>query len=214
MARRLTVLTVMLLTIAVIAVAVLTQTNSQRSSAWFAGSAPADGANTVIASAGNPSPAAMFEGNTTTLLLPKRYREWVFVGSSLGLRYKESPGDTFNHVYIDPVAYKEYAKTGQFPEGTVMILETVTQEKKEEPHLTGIIEGEFVELEASVKNSVKFPKEGWAYYSFGDPAKPDETATPFSSDLDPCWKCHKDNAASKDFVFTQFYPVLRAAHGQ
>ena len=33
-------------------------------------------------------PAARFEGKDT-LLLPEGYREWVFVGSSQGLRYDE-----------------------------------------------------------------------------------------------------------------------------
>lgn len=160
-----------------------------------------------------PQPAAEFEG-TTTLLLPKGYRQWVFVGSSLGLEYGASTSVFFKHVYIDPVAFGEYSKTGTFPEGTVMILELLSKEDKNEPNLTGTIEGEFELLEASVKDSTRFPEDRWAYYSFGNPAKPREKATPFpSSSPNSCWKCH-DDKADADHVFMQFYPVLRAAHAQ
>ena len=152
--------------------------------------------------------AAVFEGTTTTLLLPKEYRQWVFVGSSLGLNYGSSPSDTFNHVYIDPVAYKEYARTGTFPEGTVMILELLTAETKQEPKLHGTIEVDFDFLEASVKDSVRFPGEGWGYYGFGKPEAPAPTAEP--NPPGSCWKCH-DQKAETDHVFTQFYPILRAA---
>ena len=156
----------------------------------------------------NSRPAAVFEGDSTTLLLPQGYREWVFVGSSLGLLYDSSPSDTFNHVYIDPVAYKEYARTGTFPEGTVMILELLTAETKQEPKLHGTIEVDFDLLEASVKDSVRFPGEGWGYYGFGKPEAPAPTAEP--NPPGSCWKCH-DQKAETDHVFTQFYPILRAA---
>lgn len=52
---------------------------------------------------GPGKPAAAFEG-TDTLLRPAGYREWVFVGSSLGLRYDEGerPSEKveFKNVYI------------------------------------------------------------------------------------------------------------------
>ena len=164
--------------------------------------------STHLTSTDNTRPAAVFEGNTTILLLPKEYRQWVFVGSSLGLNYGSSPSDTFNHVYIDPVAYKEYARTGTFPEGTVMILELLTAETKQEPQLHGTIEVDFDLLEASVKDSVRFPGKGWGYYDFGQPEAPDPTAVP--NPPGNCWRCH-DQKAVTDHVFTQFYPILRAA---
>src|SRR5262245_50857180 len=75
-------------------------------------------------------PAAVFEGKQT-LLRPEGYREWVFVGSSLGLRYNEgaekstgsaSPSEHFNHVYLNPAAFREFTRTGTFPDGTIFVL--------------------------------------------------------------------------------------------
>ncbi|MGY8996414.1 MAG: cytochrome P460 family protein, partial [Alphaproteobacteria bacterium] len=50
---------------------------------------------------------------------------------------------------------------------------------------------------------------GWVYFSFGHHAPPyAQTATAFPAES--CNACH-ESAAADDFVFTQFYPVLRAA---
>jgi hypothetical protein len=158
--------------------------------------------------------AAVFEGETT-LLRPASYREWVFVGSSLGLSYAEtavpdtSAGrELFHNVYIDPAAYQAFSETGTFPDGTVMILELMTAEVKNEPGLQGRYEGEFVALEASVKDSSRFEGD-WAYYGFTERGgRLKDKAEPF--DRETCWECHNQNAAT-DMVFTQFYPVLQAA---
>ena len=168
----------------------------------------------VIISASNPEkPAAVFESENT-LLQPVNYREWVFVGSSLGLGYAQNPEHTetrnaqlFHNVYIDPKAYKDFAATGKFPEGTVMILELTKSEVKKEPGLQGQYEGDYVALEASVKDSKRF-QGGWAYFNFTEsPGKFRAKAQPFPQQA--CWSCHNKNAAT-DHVFTQFYPVLRA----
>jgi len=156
-----------------------------------------------------------FEGKTT-LIRPTGYREWVFVGSSLGLRYvtnhlEESAQqpELYHNVYINPQAYREYSKTGQFPEGTMMVLELASAEKKNEPGLQGSYQREYVALEAAVKQSDRF-EERWAYFSFdGKDGKPLAKAQPFPRE--ECWSCHHQKAAT-DHVFTQFYPVLRAAY--
>src|SRR2546427_4916754 len=90
---------------------------------------------------GSGTPAAQFEGKDT-LLRPDGYREWVFVGSSLGLSYEkgesERPGKPeYKNVYIDPAAYRAYKESGAFPQGTVLVLETTTAEDKREPGLRG-----------------------------------------------------------------------------
>src|SRR5437899_12251410 len=86
-----------------------------------------------------------FEGKDT-LLRPDGYREWVFVGSSLGLRYEEGKKQperlAFKNVYIDPAAYRAYARTGAFPQGTVFVLETAAAEEKKEPSLRGSFQKE------------------------------------------------------------------------
>lgn len=157
-------------------------------------------------------PVALFEGKDT-LLRPVGYRQWVFVGSSLGLRYDPATGgkptgqELYHNVYINPTAYRTFASTGKFPEGTMMVLELANAETKAEPGLQGSFQKDYVALEASVKDSKRF-QDGWAYFSFDEAdGKPKAKAQPFPSSS--CWSCHHQKAAT-DHVFTQFYPVLRA----
>jgi tetratricopeptide (TPR) repeat protein len=159
-------------------------------------------------------PAVRFEGKDT-LLRPEGYREWVFVGSSLGLRYdegKEQPGrPEYKNVYIDPVAYRAYKRTGAFPQGTVLVLETAAGEEKKEPGLRGSFQKEFTGLSAAVKDGDRFP-DGWAYFSFSDgPGNTKDRARPAKKAA--CYDCHREKGAENN-VFTQFYPVLRAARAR
>jgi len=157
-------------------------------------------------------PAAVFENNDT-LLRPEEYRQWVFVGSSVGLRYNKEPekpvsahSQHFNNVYIDPAAFREFLRSGKFPDGTVFILEILSAETKSEPGLQGSYQKELIALEAAVKDTKRF-NDGWAYFSFDDgKQKLKDKATPFPRTS--CFNCHHEKAAT-DHVFTQFYPVLR-----
>jgi hypothetical protein len=170
-------------------------------------------ASLVSAPAAPAKRAAQFEGKDT-LLRPDGYREWVFVGSSLGLRYEEGKKQPeqleFKNVYIDPVAYRAYRQTGAFPQGTVLVLETATSEVKKEPGLRGSFQKQFTGLSAAVKDKARFP-DGWAYFSFSDgPGKTKSKAKPAKKAA--CYDCHRQKGA-EDNVFTQFYPVLKAARG-
>lgn len=163
----------------------------------------------LILDACQQEPAAVFK-DKDTLLRPIGYREWVFVGSSLGLRYNQDFAENmanpelYKNVYINPSSFRAFAKTGQFPDGTVMILELATAEPKKEPGLQGSFEKEFVGLKVSVKDSQRF-SDIWAYFSFDEGWK--LKAVPEKKET--CWSCH-DQKAETDNVFTQFYPVLRA----
>lgn len=162
-------------------------------------------------------PAAIFEGKDT-MLRPEGYREWVFVGSSTGLNYMPNPApasanadEDIKHVYINPSSYREFIKSGKFPEGTVMILEIAEAARKNEAGLQGSYAEKFIALEASVKDSKRFPG-GWAYFGFTDrEGKLKDKVTPFPDSA--CLACHQQKAAT-DRVFTQFYPVLNAAHSK
>lgn len=144
------------------------------------------------------------------MLLPQKYREWIFVGSSIGLGYKESEEPdyrSFSHVYINPLGYRAFRKTGTFPVGTVLMLEQVSTGEKSEPALSGLYADQFTGLEAAVKTGDRFDDE-WTYFNFSgkdDQLKPKAHAIQDSS----CIECHREHAAV-DHVFTQFYPVLRA----
>jgi hypothetical protein len=162
----------------------------------------------------------VFEGKTT-LLRPSNYREWVFVGSSLGLAYAANPpaqsqaspmgmSAMYHNVYIMPAAYREFAKTGKFPEGTMLAMELLSAETKQEPGLQGSYEKEFIGLEVAVKDNSRF-EGGWAYFNFSNRGGGSyrDKAEPFPASAG-CVSCHKQKAET-DNVFTQFYPVLRAA---
>lgn len=157
-------------------------------------------------------PAALFD-ESDQLVFPSDYRKWVYVGTSLGLSYTEGRIKTdsrerpqfFQNVYIDPRAYTHYTETGEFPDGTVMVLEVTTSEVKNEAGLEGIYEDEIVGVEASVRDTSRFDT-GWAYFSFTNrPGGMRQVAESLPDES--CWTCHDDHAET-DHVFTQFYPVL------
>jgi hypothetical protein len=130
------------------------------------------------------SPMAAVFGDKTTLVYPADYREWVVVGSDLTHHHA---GGNSGNVYMSPAAYSEYKRSGNFPDGTVLVLEAKQQG-----------------IQISVKDSSRF-EDGWGFYDFRNGNRSSE-ALPESAG---CRSCHKDKAAS-DHVFTQYYPVLRS----
>jgi hypothetical protein len=143
---------------------------------------------------------------------PEGYRWWVFVGTSLGLRYEgegggQGPG-SFHNVYIQPEAYDEFLKTGTFPEKTILAMEVYGAGTKEpKSGLTGgFFSDRLTGFSAAIKDKERFP-EGWGYVSFmRDGSELQESAKPFPRSQ--CYDCHREHGAT-DNVFTQFYPLLR-----
>lgn len=75
----------------------------------------------------------------------------------------------------------------------------------------GYFMGEYSGLEIAIKDSKRYADEPgfWAYYTWGhNPFPYEKTASKFPAEA--CNACHDANAED-DWVFTQFYPVLRAA---
>jgi hypothetical protein len=141
------------------------------------------------------------------------YRNWVYVGTPLTpneLNGGAAPFPDFHAVYIDPQSFAEYAKTGKFPDGTVVIKELVGIGAKEASSGKGYFMGDFIGLETSVKDAKRFKDEpgNWGYFTFGHkyPLKKEVAAESTAA----CNSCHQDNAKT-DWVFSQYYPVLRAA---
>jgi Cytochrome P460 len=165
-----------------------------------------------LAAAGNVVPQFKV-GNL--LVRPQGYHQWVFVGSSLGMSYRKDVGynnqPEFHNVYISPDAYRVFRETGKFPEGTVMVLEVVASGGNASINKAGKFEDKVLGIEASVKESRRFP-EKWAYFNFiGDKGEALAEAKPFPKDA--CWSCHNQHA-EVDNVFVQFYPVLREARAK
>lgn len=149
------------------------------------------------------------------LIRPEGYREWVYVGTPLTpneLNPPEAPFPEFHAVYIHPDDFAHWRKTGTFRDGTILVKELVSVGSKEAVSGKGYFMGEFVGLEATVKDAERFADEpgNWAYFSFGH-AYPLADATA-ALPAEACNACH-DASAADDWVFTQYYPVLAAAKG-
>lgn len=145
------------------------------------------------------------------LNIPVGYREWVFVGASLGLSYseeikREGPG-RFHHIYMQPESYRQYRDEGTFPEKTMLVMENYSAGSKENPNLHGHFEDERVGLEVALKDSEQF-EDGWAYFNFTTAKGLGQTAKAFPKAA--CYDCHAEHAQD-DNVFVQFYPILREA---
>src|SRR3954452_25348576 len=144
---------------------------------------------------------------------PEGYRQWVYVGTPLTpneLNGGAAPFPDFHAVYIDPESYAEYQRSGKFRDGTVMVKELVGIGAKEASSGKGYFMGDFIGLETSVKDSNRFKDEPghWAYFSFGHKYPLHKEAEKESAVS--CNACHAATAGEDD-VFTQYYPVLRAA---
>ena len=145
---------------------------------------------------------------------PVGYRKWVYVGEVItpnDMNDGEAAFPEYHSVYMDPESFAEYEKTGKYRDGTVLIKELSSVGSKKAPSGNGYFQGEFTGLEAAIKDSKRFKDEpdNWAYFSFGHkyPLK----AEVAKNSVAACNKCHEDNAKKTDFVFSEYYPVLRAA---
>jgi Cytochrome P460 len=162
---------------------------------------------------------------TGELKVPTDFYTWVFVGSNLGIEYREpgapeaapakETGDAekprnFHNVYINPEAYDVYAKTGKFPEKTMLILDMYKADAGEPKDIVsdGRFPGKQTGLAVAVKNSTRpdGSKTDWAYYEFALD-KPTAKAFPDKA----CFDCHLEHA-DEDNVWVRFYPTLRRLH--
>jgi len=146
------------------------------------------------------------------LQLPGDYRQWVFVGSSLGLSYTDGGPSSmnmemFHETLMEPTAYRQFVDTGTFREGTMLALLLHGAGEKVMPARRGKFAADIHGVEMAVKDTSHRP-EGWAYYNFGGMSgiRPTATAMPKES----CYSCHVQHA-KRDNVFLQFYGLLAEA---
>lgn len=148
---------------------------------------------------------------------PTGYREWIYVGTPVTPNDMNDGKAAFpehHNVYIDPVSWERWKKTGEFREGAILIKELVSVGAKLAVSGNGYFQGEFIGLEAVIKSEKHFPDEpgNWAYFSFSTPDHKALNPTAEAFPTEACNVCHAASAAD-DFVFTQYYPVLRAGKG-
>lgn len=140
------------------------------------------------------------------LVLPKDYREWVYLSSGLGMTYgpaaqADQGNPTFDNVFVKPAAYKAFLESGRWPDKTMFILEIRRSIGKGSINNGGHYQGDVLAVEAEVKDQERFPQK-WAYFGFGRGDK----AAPFPANSS-CNSCHNQNAAVEN-TFVQFYPSL------
>lgn len=187
-------------------------------------------AKATVPSAAAPEGMALPEYNDQgALLRPVGFERWMVVGTSIGLNYSDgkvkNPDDPgqFHNVYMQPQAFDNYVRTGEFPEQTVFVVTnnpSTSTKGKDSLNRTGFFAAPSTGLEVAVRDTKRFP-DGWAYFMYHDtehkPAddtpsakmRPVETAYPRAA----CYDCHAEHGAV-DNVFTQFYSVLSNAREQ
>ncbi len=137
---------------------------------------------------------------------PQGIENWVFLGTTMGMTYFDEAPDPsdpglFSTVFIEPSAYQEFLKTGEFVDGTVFAKVV----RNTQSNGGGFFMGEELGIEVHVKDSVRFPKHGFNFYFFANGGPEYSFAMPEDN---MCVECHTAEAAY-DNVFTQFYPLMR-----
>ena len=142
------------------------------------------------------------------LILPSHYREWIFLSSGLGMTYgpvaeaNRNMGPMFDNVFVTPAAYHSFLETGKWPEKTMFVLEVRAATSKGSINNGGHYQSEVHGVEVEVKDTSRFPGNGWAFFGFGQSSQAKMIPTSGS-----CYTCHPTKGAV-DNTFVQFYPTL------
>jgi len=162
----------------------------------------------VAVDAGQQQSEAPRYANGSTLIRPADYREWIFLSSGLGMDYNSMPrtqnAPGFGNVFVNPSSYREFMKTGKWPDKTTFVLEFRASTGEGSINKGGRFQTLLVGLEAEVKDS-RFP-DGWAFFNFGRGSSITDSAAPLPVDAG-CVECHTKNTAVER-TFVQFYPTL------
>jgi hypothetical protein len=139
------------------------------------------------------------------LALPADYREWIFLSSGLGMTYQpmaHEDGPAFTNVFVNPTSYRSFLANGKWPDKTMMILEVRASSSKGSINKGGSYQGDVLGVEGEVKDTAKFPGNGWAFFAFGA-----SSIGKLFAPTEDCYTCHAQHAAV-DNTFVQFYPSL------
>lgn len=135
---------------------------------------------------------------------PTGVREWIYLSSGLGMTYDgDKAGSNFTNVFAEPNAYREFEKTGKWPEGTMLAMEVRRGESKGSINKEGRFQTGLLALEVTVKDTKRFKLDGWEYFAFSGAA---QTAKAIGQP-GGCNACHSKNAAVEN-TFGQFYPTI------
>jgi len=158
-----------------------------------------------LAASGAVSPESAYTPDGR-LKFPTNYRQWIFLSSGLDMSYRERPDmkdhSMFDNVFVDPVAYQGFLRTGTWPEQTQLVLEVRGATEKGSINQRGKFQSaELMGVEVHIKDSRRFPG-GWAFFGFEGNAPARQIPT--GAD---CYSCHQQHGVV-DTTFVQFYPTL------
>ena len=140
------------------------------------------------------------------LKFPEQYREWIFLSAGIDMSYRDMGAmvghSMFDNVFAEPAAYREFVRTGTWPDRTMLMLEVRGATEKGSINSHGKFQtGDVMGLEVHIKDTKRFPG-GWAFFGFKGTGPAQQIPT--SAD---CYSCHQQHAAV-DTTFVQFYPTL------
>jgi cytochrome P460 len=176
-------------------------------------------AKPVAASQSDQSSAVFDSDGKLKLIDPSTFRRWVFVGAPLtpnGLNNGKANFPEYHHVYIEQKNVEAYLKTGEFPEGTVIVKELTRvldpvfpDGSRKEPSGRGYFNGQYNGIDVTVKDSKRFAKtNNWGFFTFGHHPVPYAQAAE-EAPASECASCHQTYVAKTDMTWVQFYPLLR-----
>lgn len=139
---------------------------------------------------------------------PTDYRQWPFLSSGLGMTYgpnsvQPDGQPRFSNVFVNPDAYRAFMASGEWPNGTLFVLEIRDSIENASINNGGRTQGAVAALEVSLKDTTRYPDGGWAYFDF--PMRANAAAEAPLPRTASCYSCHSRHGAV-DWTFTQFYP--------
>jgi hypothetical protein len=162
----------------------------------------------------DPAPSFNASGE---LARPSDYREWIYLTTGLDMFYgpaasamRRDGGSVFSNVYVTPDGYREFIRSGKWPEKTMFILEARRAETAASIDNVGKSQGPLLAIESAVKDTARFGKNegsnGWGYFELGgrDGLKDSASVLPTTA---ACYACHAQNTAVEN-TFVQYYPTL------
>jgi len=153
----------------------------------------------------DPAPETPAYTSDNGLKMPERYREWVYLSTGFDMAYRADirmGHHMFDNVFVNPASYREFQKTGTWPDKTMLVLEVRGARDQGSINKNGNYQDtQVMGLEVHLKDEKRFPGK-WAFYVF--PGRPVGRLLPQTED---CYSCHAAHAAV-DTTFVQFYPTL------